>query len=168
MVSLVRNLNALLIVIYGLVISAAFGIQVFAGEVPCPLCYLQRVGMISVCLGVFLNLVYGVRVFHYGLSLIGAVFGGIISTRQILLHLCPGTTPFGEPVFGISLYTWAFFTFVSSVIFISILLFLYRHEQEEAPKSYNWFQKFALFLLLFIIFGNILSVGLQCGLGYCE
>src|SRR5438309_1966573 len=121
---LARTLNAALAIILMLILSAAYYQQYFKHETPCPLCLLQRLGMIGVAFGAVLNLRFGIQPLHYGFSLLSAFFGGSVSVRQILLHICPGSPIFGYPVFGLSLYTWAFFTFCASIVAMILLLFL--------------------------------------------
>lgn len=168
MVALVRNLNALLIFIYCSIIGMALYIQFAEGETPCPLCYLQRIGMLGVAISAFLNLVYGVRLYHYGLALLSSVVGGSVAVRQILLHVCPDFPKFGVPFWGLSLYTWSFLTFVAVVLYVSLLLILYRPEQSVRPERWNAFQRLSCTLLVILTATNILAVLRQCGLGLCE
>lgn len=161
-------LNVLWIIVYCLVITAAFGVQIFEGEKPCPLCYLQRVAMISVSTAALCNLFFGVRPSHYGMALFSSIVGGTIAIRQISLHICPAFPTFGEPFWGISLYTWSFFTFVASILAAALLLMLYRVSQSEKPEKVGFLAKIAAGYLLLIIVGNIISVLIECGLGVCE
>lgn len=166
MVSLVRNLNALWIVIYSAIITMAFGVQIFEGEQPCPLCYLQRIGMIMVSIAALFNLYYGVKLYHYGLSLLAIMVGISVAIRQILLHICPEFPTYDVNMFGLSLYAWSFLTFVASMLVLSILLLLYRQD-ESRPDRLNWFQHLAAWWLLLVAAGNVVSVLLECGLGAC-
>lgn len=161
-------LNGLWIFIYCAIITAAFGFQIFLGEVPCPLCYLQRVAMISVSTAALFNLYYGVRLSHYGMALFSCIVGGIIAFRQISLHICPAFPKFGIPFFGISLYTWSFLTFVCSVFMVGVLLCLYRPSQSVKPEKMSGFSKLVTGYLILIIIANLLSVYWDCGLGLCE
>jgi disulfide bond formation protein DsbB len=119
------RLNALFVFILGLVLLGAFGYQIIKKEPPCPLCLLQRLGMLGIMVGCMLNLKFGVNMAHYGLMLLSACFGGTVSLRQIGLHVCPQFQTFGEPVFGFDLYAWALFVFASSILATSLLLYLY-------------------------------------------
>lgn len=167
MTAMMKNLQALWIIVYCLIISTAFSLQIFMNEEPCPLCYLQRVAMLLICSAASMNLIVGIRISHYALAIIGILLGGTVALRQILLHICPGFPVFGTPFWGLSLYTWSFLTFVGSLILIAILLTFYRKEQGEKEKL-NKFQIFACVWFILIILANILSVSLQCGLGICE
>jgi disulfide bond formation protein DsbB len=168
MIQLQKNLNALLILILSGVLLSGFGVQFIHHEEPCPLCMLQRIAMIGSASGAALNLFFSVRMSHYSLILISSICGGFISLRQISLHVCPGFSTFGFPVLGLSLYTWAFIVFVSTIAYVSILLCLYDPSQkEEATCSLNGVSKFACILILCITFANVITTFLQCGLGPC-
>ena len=162
----IRNIHALWIVVYCAIISAAFLMQILENEEPCPLCYLQRLGMLLICIAATMNLLLGVRVFHYGLMILAALFGGAVAIRQILLHICPTFSTFGIPFLGLSLYTWSFLTFVCSLFATSVLL-LFHPLEEQAPLPLNKFHVGALVGLALVIVGNIFSVGVDCQLGLC-
>lgn len=164
-----RTLNALLIIILSAILLGALYVQYVQGEIPCPLCYLQRLGMVGIAMGALLNITCGLRPSHYGLSLAAAVFGGAVAIRQIALHACPEFPIFGKPVWGLSLYTWSFLIHASSALFIALLLFV----QEEAGwgpriKRKNWWEILSIVLLLIVICGNVAATLTQCGFGPCE
>ncbi len=163
-----QNLNALVILVICGILLGAFGVQIFLHEQPCPLCMLQRIGMIGVALGMLLNVQFGVRMSHYGFSLLSALMGGFVALRQISLHVCPGFSTFGLPVLGFSLYTWSFFIFVCSVLAVAVLLFLYDPEKAKDPKpSRNKFCQIAFGLLFLVVLANVFTSLIQCGLGPC-
>ena len=165
MVSVERFLNSLIPFIIFLIILGAFAVQVFAHEVPCPLCYLQRVGMIGAGIGFLLNLRFGSHMSHYGLVLLSAFYGGSVALRQMLLHICPGTALFSFPILGVSLYTWSFFIHAAFVVAVALLLFLFRPNQPHSRMS-RW-EKTVTILFFLMVSGNILSTYLQCELGPC-
>lgn len=168
MLHLERNLNALLVVILSIVLLIAYGVQFIWHEVPCPLCMLQRLGMIGVASGALLNIWFGIRTSHYALALLSALLGGFVALRQISLHVCPGSAEFGFPVLGLSLYTWSFIVFVCSVLAIALMLFLY--DPEDTRKSIlplNGWCKFAIGFIFVIALVNIVTTYMQCGLGPC-
>lgn len=167
--SIERDLNALLILILSGVLLSAFGVQFIYHEKPCPLCLLQRLGMIGVACGAVLNLYFGIRMSNYGLILLSALFGGFVAIRQISLHVCPGFPSFGIPVLGLSLYTWSFLVFVCVILYTAILLFLYDpRESERENLSLNLWGKWALFFITLITIVNIATTLMQCGLGPCS
>lgn len=163
-----KNLNALLVIILASILLGAFGIQFILHEQPCPLCMLQRLGMIAVGIGALLNVKFGIKKEHYGLALLSAIFGGSIAMRHIALHICPGFSTFGHPFMGLSLYTWSFLVFLSSIFYIALLLIIFGIKKEkEENKKINLWQKIAFLLLFLVTAGNILSTYLSCGFGLC-
>lgn len=169
MKELQRDLNALVIVIIAGVLLSAFSVQIFWKEDPCPLCLLQRLGMIGVALGMMLNIKFGIHMSHYGFCLLSSFFGGFVALRQISLHVCPGFPEFGLPVLGLSLYTWSFVVFVCCVLAVALLLFLYDPKQSTGePPIMNSWSKFAFFLIFTVTLANVLTTFLQCGFGSCE
>jgi disulfide bond formation protein DsbB len=96
MASLVRLGNALGALGIALVLVVAFGMQFVFGELPCPLCSLQRVALVLCGMGFLLNLRFGVQPLHYGLSILAALFGVAVAGRQVLLHIVPGSGAYGS------------------------------------------------------------------------
>ncbi|MEQ9617871.1 MAG: disulfide bond formation protein B [Deltaproteobacteria bacterium] len=169
--ALARNLNALGVLgICGVLLGAYF-IQFVKGEFPCPLCLLQRLGMLGVAFGAMLNLRFGIRPSHYGISLLSAVFGASVSVRQILLHIVPGTGSYGSPVLGLHLYTWAFVVFVAAIFLIGLMMLWERQFRENhesnSPENMSRFIKTVFFLAVFISASNVVTTFLECGPGQC-
>lgn len=164
-----RDINALGIIVLSGVLLSAFSVQFFWHEVPCPLCLLQRLGMIGVAAALLLNIKFGVKMSHYALAILSSFMGGFVALRHISLHVCPGFSEFGVPVLGLSLYTWSFVIFVCSVVAISLLMFLYdpMQEQETVPPMNLW-SKVAFALIFIIALGNVIATFQQCGWGACE
>lgn len=159
-------LNSLLIVIICGVLASAFGVQIILREEPCPLCLLQRVGMTGVAFGAFLNLLYGVRLSSYGVSIFSSVFGGLVALRQIALHVCPQFPTFGTPVLGLDLYVWSFLVFVCSVAYIGLLLFL-QDSADDTPAELTLFDKLSIGFFVLVLLGNIYTSLDLCGFGVC-
>jgi disulfide bond formation protein DsbB len=160
-----RFLNTLMIIVFFGILASAYFQQFAKHQQPCPLCLLQRLGMIGVSLGAFLNLRFGIRPVFYGISMLAALGGAAVSIRQILLHICPGSSTFGIPVFGLGLYTWAFLAFIASLAGIAWLLTLYQPTY-RACKMSLW-EKLAASLLIAITFSNLLTTYMECGFGVC-
>lgn len=166
--SFARKLNSVMVLILAGILSGALYIQLVLGEEPCPLCLLQRLGMIAVAIGALLNLKFGIKMAHYGLALLGCLMGGTVALRQISLHICPQFPEFGVPVLGLSLYTWSFLVFTFSVLGISLLLFLYNPAQAETEKvKMNLLEKIAFASIFAIAILNSAFTFIQCGLGTC-
>jgi hypothetical protein len=65
------------------VLSAAMFMQYARGELPCPLCLLQRAALLGVCLGIMLDFRHGFSQ-NTGFSLLFAIFLLIVAVRQTL------------------------------------------------------------------------------------
>ena len=109
----------------GVLSGAMFYFQFAMGELPCPLCITQRMGMILSSLGAIYVLVHALRDTvtpkHFttglGLAVLGALLGASMSSRQILLHIVPPDPGYGSEVLGLHLYTWALISFVVVLVF---------------------------------------------------
>jgi disulfide bond formation protein DsbB len=164
-----RLLNALGLIAVDTVLALAFIDQLWFRDLPCPLCILQRVGFTAAGVGLALNLVFGPRPSHYGMTILGAAAGAAISMRQILLHIVPGTGAYGNAIFGMHLYTWAFIAFALMIIGCAVLLLDDRQFARPEPWSIRLsvlpLTAFVVFLALAI--GNVISTLLICGMGFC-
>lgn len=128
---------------YCVVMLSAFFIQFVMGEFPCPLCMLQRYGMILATLGALFVIMQARRgeltTARYaqglGMGLIGVLAGASVSVRQILLHIKPGDSGYGEPFLGLHLYTWAFVTFAIVMIYVGLMLMLMPRGIPQAPAA---------------------------------
>ena len=87
--SLAVSLNALGLYAIALVLVVAFAAQLVLGELPCPLCLLQRIQFAMLAVGPIMNVRFGPRPNHYALSLLTAIAGAGIAMRQVLLHIMP-------------------------------------------------------------------------------
>ncbi|AGH80558.1 disulfide bond formation protein B [Psychromonas sp. CNPT3] len=161
-----RQLNALGAIAITFVLMFAFYSQFVAGELPCPLCLLQRVGFVAVLFGLLCNVVYGPRTSHYGIMIFGALFGAGVALRQISLHVIPGTPFYGDPFFSFHFYTWAFISFVV-IVFGSAVMLSFSSQYKEI--KYQTFvqmpvlSKVAIALVLFVTLLNVLSTFAECG-----
>jgi disulfide bond formation protein DsbB len=164
-----RLLNALGLVAIDTLLVLAFIDQLWFRDLPCPLCILQRVGFIAAGFGIALNLLFGPRPSHYGMTILGAAVGGSIAMRQILVHIVPGSGSYGNAVFGMHLYTWAFIGFVLIIIGTAIMLLYDRQFARPEPWSsrLDVLALTALVTFLLIAVGNIVSTLFLCGFGLC-
>ena len=167
MIRTVRFLNALHILILCGVLLGAYSVQFLLHEQPCPLCMLQRLSMIGIAFAALCNLKFGIRPLHYGLGILSAILGASVSLRQMALHICPQFPTFGEPLFGLDLYWWAFVVFACSILAIAVLLFLYKKEQEK-PHPLNWFEWGVFGLILLITAANVITTLMECGVSACQ
>jgi hypothetical protein len=163
-----RILNILWLFVLCGVLLSGYGYQLIKHEEPCPLCLLQRLGMIGVSIGILLNLRFGIRPEHYGLSILSALLGRIVSLRQISLHVCPEFPTFGSPVLGYDLYVWAFIVFTCSVFAAATLLIIYgfsRHK--EISPVWGFWEKLSFTLVALLTGANIITTWLDCGFSAC-
>ncbi len=166
---LIRFLNAIWIYILAGVLTGSYTYRFLKGELPCPLCMLQRLSLICVAIGPMLNLRYKVKVQHYALSLAASIFGGAVSLRQIGLHVCPQFPTFGQPVLGLELYTWAFLVFSASAVGIMVLLLLHPKEHDNvSPGTMFLYEKIACGYIFLLALANIFTTYLICGFGSCQ
>ena len=134
---------ALWILAYTLILALALLLQVLEAELPCPLCMLQRYGMILSTLGPLWILrdaqsrTLTPQRYHQGLGLaaLGAFVGAVFAGRQVLLHILPGDAGYGDPVLGLHMYTWAFITFCVVIVFTGVLAILSPMALPVAPRE---------------------------------
>ncbi len=163
-----RILNLLFILVLCGVLLGSHSYQYLKSEAPCPLCLLQRLGMIGITLALLMNLRFGIKVQHYALAILSALLGRLVSLRQISFHVCPALHSFGEPVFGFDLYVWAFLVFTASIFACAILLIIYGFSQNhDSSPTWGLFEKLISILIALILLGNIFTAYIDCGLTAC-
>ena len=112
------------------ILALAFAVQIIAGELPCPLCVMQRIGLMLCALGPIYMLVRqrsGILTARDvsvggGIGALAGLFGAEASGRQVLLHILPGDGGFGAPVFGLHLYTWCLIAFLIHIAASGLML----------------------------------------------
>ena len=153
-----------------IVLLVAFGFQIILHELPCPLCLLQRLGLLGIAFGVVLNLRFGPRTSHYAISCLSAVFMGIVAVRQVFLHIAPGDAGYGSAFLGYHMYTWCAIIAIAFVLFTMLVLMLEKQFGSVAvkvPVIERHLMKFFIGLIVLISIVNLLSVFLECGLKEC-
>jgi len=139
------------------------------GEVPCPLCMLQRIGLMIIGFGFFLNVRFGASALHYSIIILSAMVGAGASLRQVLLHIVPGTGGFGSPIFGLHMYTWGFIAFMATIIFVAIMLVVDRNRLGgQAIHGSTWLASLLSGVLLVLGLGNLASNIMVCGFAVCS
>ena len=166
--TLALRLNALGLLAISAVLLFAFADQLIRSDLPCPLCILQRAGLVAAGFGLALNLQLGVRPSHYAVMILGAVAAGAVAIRQILLHIVPGTGSYGNPFLGLHLYTWVF---VISVLIVvggaGMLLFDRQFRDQQPAERLRGLALVSMGLFALIALGNGISTVLECGGGLC-
>ena len=154
------------------VLIGAFVIQFAEGEMPCPLCLIQRMCMILAALGPAFVILEGRSRFSHGFSIIGAGFGMSIlaavggmsvSARQVLLHIAPGDPGYGTPVMGMHLYTWALVVFIVVIVVSGATVLFEPRIQLPRPTRLRWFTRCTLGLFALIIAANVVAAILEAG-----
>tara|TARA_Y100000588_G_scaffold225726_1_gene239620 strand:+ start:106 stop:744 length:639 start_codon:yes stop_codon:yes gene_type:complete len=159
----IDTLNTLGLLGMTLVLLTGSILQFSLGELPCPLCLLQRLGFVMIMFGFLLNVVYGIEQKHYGVILIGALFGIATSLRQISLHVIPGTPGFGSPILGMHYYTWAFVIFCMAVAGIALLLILWDDRYSNQNHEMSPLAKSVCILAIATVLINVISTFIECG-----
>jgi disulfide bond formation protein DsbB len=163
------RLNGVGLLAVSAVLIFAFADQLFLADLPCPLCILQRAAFVVAGFGLALNLRFGPRASHYGLLLIGALAGAVIASRQILIHIVPGTGTYGHALLGLHFYSWAFVIFVVMVLGTAVMLLFDRQFEsvESSADRFTVLSKVAFVLFGLLALGNGLSTVLECAGGLC-
>ena len=166
--ALAMTLNVLGLYAVAAVLAGAFAAQLLLGELPCPLCLLQRIAFAMLAVGPILNVRYGSRPSHYALSLLAAAGGAAFATRQVLLHILPGDPGYGTALLGYHYYTWALIAFAVAILLISaMLLFDRQFAPDDPPQRPGRFASLAVWLVIVLVALNVVSTLLQCGFGAC-
>ena len=170
---LVRLGNAAGAAAIAIVLLIAFGLQVGLKELPCPLCNLQRVAFVLCGFGFLLNLRFGVQPLHYGLTLLGALFGLVASGFQALLYIAPGTAAHGTPVLGLHLYTWSLILFFAVIACVAALMIFsgrpeHHGSDHQAVLRFRGVSRLAAYLLVAATLANAANSFLLCGPVECS
>ncbi len=157
------------ILAYTVVMLSAFFIQFVKGEFPCPLCMLQRYGMILGTCGALFAVMQARRgtltTARYaqclGMGLLSVLAGASVSVRQIALHILPGDPGYGEPFLGLHLYTWAFVTFAIVMVYVALMLLLMPRGIPRAPAEGTGLHKLStavIWLFIGVVAANVIAI----------
>ena len=158
------------------ILSAAMFMQYARGELPCPLCLLQRAALLGVCFGIMLDFRHGFSYQNTGFSLLFAIFLLIVAVRQTLIDIYPrpGHEYIGTAIFGLHMPVWS--VVIALCLLIAYAVKLAAIGGNEHLRQYNIgtfpiIRRIATVLSFFVIaiaLVNFVSVLLQCGLGECH
>jgi disulfide bond formation protein DsbB len=168
--SLAVALNAVGLYAVALVLATAFAAQLLLGELPCPLCLLQRIQFALLAIGPVLNIRFGPRPSHYAASLLVAAAGAAFAMRQILLHIMPGDPGYGSAVLGYHYYTWAFIGFAVAIVATAVMLLFDRQFADDGstpPDAAGAVARAAVWLVIGLTVANVVSTLLECGFAAC-
>jgi disulfide bond formation protein DsbB len=152
------------------VLAAAFGVQLWLGEPPCPLCVMQRIALMLAGLGplhILLRVQGGsltvrVAAVGQGMAIIAALLGAVVAARQILLHILPGDSGFGSSELGLHLYTWSFIAFACQIAASAVLVIAAGW---LADTKVSWpTTRITAIAFAAIVVANLLSVIAEAGL----
>lgn len=163
-----RSLDTLALYGISAVLGIAFYYQFAHGELPCPLCALQRVGFVVAGVALVLNLRVGYSPAHYGIALLSAVAAGSASLRQVALHVIPNTGHYGSALFGFHFYTLAFVGYGALVVYIGAMLMIAGGEDERSPvMRLGALGQLACWIFILLAGANAVAFLAECGVGPC-
>ena len=154
------------------ILTAAMILQYAFGEIPCPLCLLQRVAMLGCCFGLIRQLRAEGSERGSGISLVFALLLLVISVRQTLLDLFPrpGHAYIGSAVLGMHMEVWSVLVAVALLLGFAIRFALLGARVRQRTPAAPWCacaRGLELYIVLLCLL-NFVSVVLQCGLGECH
>jgi disulfide bond formation protein DsbB len=156
------------------ILTAAMVMQYGHGEVPCPLCLLQRAAMFGVCFGLMQNFRHGFSDRNLGYSLLFSAFLLIVAVRQTLLDIYPrpGHEYVGSAVLGLHMPVWSVLIATALITAFAIKLCMIGTEDgAKPPERTSAIGRLATLLSLYVIALAIINFGsvvVQCGLGQCH
>ena len=154
------------------ILIAALFFQYHLSEIPCPLCLLQRSGILLIATALLMNLRYKRKIIHYMFANIAALLTSIMAARQILLHINdPIGHGYGNMFLGYHLYTWVFIISLIIIIYNSIIVCFseqyYHHSLYFHGKLGKLIVNITLLMLILIAAINVAGVYFECGLSQC-
>lgn len=134
------------------------------GESPCLLCGHERFGMVLVgILGMFM-LRYGVKIKYIATTFIIAFWFMFEGLRHIGNHAARDIgMGFGEAIFGLHTYTWAFVVYWIVILAMSLMMFFIRPDNELGKeiasselkiKKFCTYTSFVAILSIVVVFSN--------------
>jgi disulfide bond formation protein DsbB len=155
------------------ILTAAMVMQYALGEIPCPLCLLQRVAMFGCCFGLIRQLHAGGSERGTGIALIFAVLLLVISVRQTLLDIYPrsGHDYVGSAIFGLHLPVWSVLVAVALLLGLAARLALFGGSHSTTTNEGALPRVLVRPLVIYVVVIcaiNFVSVVAQCGLGQCH
>lgn len=165
-----------MMLVVAVILTAAMVFQYAYGELPCPLCLLQRVAMLGVCFGIMLQFRTGLTFRNSGISLLFAIVLLIVSVRQTLLDIYarPGHEYIGSAVFGLHMPVWSVLIALALITATAVQMMVWggsRYREGAQVKSFPLIRIGAIILSLYVVaIGaiNMASVYVQCGIDQCH
>lgn len=134
-----------MLLVVGGVLLGSLSYQFFLGELPCPLCVIQRLAFLLACSGLLSVLLdtgavpdpSGRNVRGFALCIVASLVGSAASIRQVLLHIVPPDAGYGPPVLGMHHYSWALVVFVCLILGSAIGLLGVFPESRPLPRVFR-------------------------------
>lgn len=158
------------------ILTAAMTLQYVHGELPCPLCLLQRAAMLGVCFGIMQQFRHGYSNRNVGISLGFSLLVLIISVRQTLLDIYPrpGHEYVGSAIFGMHMPVWSVLIATCLIIALAIQLIIWGGNDQfrknpilDCPILKTLTTLLSIYVLIIGIV-NFVSVGVQCKFNQCH
>ena len=168
-----RLLLMTMLIALAAVLTAAMVMQYAFGEIPCPLCLLQRYAMFGCGVGIVMQLRSAHSERGAGIGAIFAVVLLVISVRQTLLDLFPrpGHAYVGSAVFGLHMPVWSVLIAVALLAGFAARLALFGAPRSSAPNALSPMGRLTRYIALYVVLIcaiNFGSVIVQCGAGECH
>jgi disulfide bond formation protein DsbB len=149
-------LTHLFVLAYCAILLTSLCFQIFNGDLPCPLCVVQRMAMLLTAGGAAYVIVRSRSgavsaadyMAGYGLACVAAFGGLLMAARQVMLHL-NDPKGYGPAVLGLHMYTWAAVTFLV-VLLYSALAFVFAPLLMPKGVTFGTPSKALLWLLVAI------------------
>jgi disulfide bond formation protein DsbB len=168
-------LLGMLVVVAG-ILTAAMVMQYVKGELPCPLCLLQRVALFGIAYGIIQNFRGRFSYQNTGISLLFAILLLIVATRQTLLDIYPrpGHEYIGTAILGLHMPVWSVIIAAAIITAYALKLavlggddHLIDHPAEDFPLLARLADFGAAYVIVICLI-NLGSVVVQCGFGECH
>lgn len=153
------------------ILTTAMVMQYAFGELPCPLCLLQRAAMFGVCFGIIRHFRDGASDRNYGIAQVFALLLLVIAVRQTLLDIAPrpGHAYVGSAVLGLHMPVWSVLIAVALLLAFAVKMTLLGGDAppRAAPPLVRAARLLGAYVLALCTI-NLVSVVVQCGLGQCH
>jgi disulfide bond formation protein DsbB len=162
-----------MLLVLAAILTAAMIVQYVFGEIPCPICLLQRFAMFGCCFGLIQQLRSGDDERGAGVSQIFALMLLVISARQTLLDLFPrpGHAYIGSAIFGIHMPVWSVLIATALLIGLAIRLAFFGGPRTSSMPAASLILRLTQALRVYVVFLcaiNFVSVVVQCGIEECH
>jgi disulfide bond formation protein DsbB len=155
------------------ILTAAMVLQYDGGEIPCPLCLLQRVAMFGVCFGIIMHFRHGYSARNDGTGMLFALLLMMVSVRQSLLDIYPrpGHSYIGSAVLGLHMPVWSVVIAMAILAAFAIKFAILgdEHLRDRPPSpALGRLAKLVSLYVIVVCLINLGSVILQCGVDACH